>query len=666
LPILLLNGAVYAHEYDTGAIPESFRLDGYPSQVTALYIVQCEGLIKEVWVEDLRRIGGEPRGYLPYNTLLVGMDGDTLSRMGELDFVSWHGLYQPYFKISPALQLRLSQGGEVDVLVEVFSSRFLADTLSALQDLPVQIVSSEADTWCAVIAMHIPVETMSAVAALPAVEWMELCTDGTLPGIGYGSGGTNGEETTLSQVAPEGEELVALGDTGLGTGGLQGLPAPLAGNILSLDSLRGDDGADPNGHGTAVAGCVTSVEYPGVAASPATRPAIIAYATGYGLGCPPQPLSLYSLLDNAYARGARVFLSGSVPEGRESLGAYGIYTSQRDAFVWRYPGMMVVEPAGNEGTDADGNGMVDSGSLLGGTTAKNVLSVGGCESTAAASTDEPAPSYSQLEELFPGRFPSEPLRDDSSAGSQAGIAAFSSRGPTRDSRIKPDLVAPATDILTIASGGAEEAAGIVASATPGYVRAFGTSMAAAQTAAVLAGMRLPLSVVQELEPSAALLKAFLINGAVDLTPGQYGKEEMEVPHAPNSIEGWGRLDLDAFTRTGSWVKVLDDTEGMRLGESRVFRIEVTSGSELRVTLVWSDYPSLPEARLHLVNDLDLRLVDPEGNVYYPNDRSSRDPLNNVERIVLDIEEKPGDYTIELEAWNTPFSPQPFALVAQVL
>jgi len=666
LPILLLNGAVYAQEYDAGTIPETFRVDGYPPQVTALYMVQCEGLIKEAWVEDLRRIGGEPRGYLPYNTLLVGMDGDALSRIGELGFVTWHGLYQPYFKISPALQLRLSQGGEIDVLVEVYSSRFLLDTLSALQDLPVQIVSSQSDTWCAVITLHMPVEAISAVASLPAVEWMELCTDGTLPGIGAAGSDIAVEEATLPQVAPEGEELVALGDTGLGTGGLRGIPAPLTGNILSLDSLRGDDGADPNGHGTAVAGCVTSVEYPGVTASPAMRPAIIAYATGYGLGCPPQPLSLYSLLDDAYTRGARVFLSGSVPEGRESLGAYGIYASQRDAFVWRYPGMMVVEPAGNEGTDADGDGRVDSGSLLGGTTAKNVLSVGGCESAAPSSGEEPAMSYSQLEEFFPGRFPSAPLRDDSSVGAQAGMAAFSSRGPTQDGRIKPDLVAPATDMLTVASGGAEETAGIVASAVPGYVRAYGTSMAAAQAAASLAGMRLPLSVVQELEPSAALLKAFLVNGAVDLTPGQYGKEEMEIPHAPNTVEGWGRLDLEAFTRTGSWVKVLDDTEGMRLGESRVFRIEVTSGSELRVTLAWSDYPSVPEARLHLVNDLDLRVVDPEGNVYYPNDRSSRDPLNNIERIVVDIEEKPGDYTIELEAWNTPFSPQPFALVAQVL
>jgi len=665
LPILLLNGAVYAQGYDVGALPASFRVDGYPSQLTALYMVQCKGPIKEAWVEDLRRIGGEPRGYLPYNALLAGMDGDARSRLGELDFVAWHGLYQPYFKVSPALQLRLSQGGEVTVLAELFSARLLEETLDTLQTLPVEVIGSATDAWCAVVALRMPVEAISGVASMPEVEWMELSTAGTLPGAHSGVPDAPEPAAMLAQASSGGGEKVALGDTGLGTGGLQGLPAPLAGNVLSIDSLRGDDGADPNGHGTAVAGCMSGAGPVGGTARPSSRPAIIAFATGYGLGSPPQPLSLYAMVDNAYSRGARVFLSGSVPEGKESLGAYGIYAFQRDAFVWNNPSMTMVEAAGNEGTDADADGMVDGGSLLGGATAKNVLSLGGCESTSTGEDETPM-RYSELGGIFTGKFPSAPLRDDYSAGSTGGMAAFSSRGPTWDGRIKPDLVAPATAILTLASGGSESAPGIMPSASPGYVRAYGTSMAAAQAAAGLVSMRLPLAGVQGTEPSAALLKAFLVNGAVDMTPGQYGDQAPEIPPAPNAVEGWGRLDLDAFSRTGSWVKVLDDTEGMRLGESRVYRIEVTSGSELRVTLAWSDYPSLPEARLHLVNDLDLRLLDPDGNIYYPNGRSSRDPLNNVERVVLDISEKPGDYTIELGAWNTPFSPQPFALVAQVL
>jgi len=58
LPVLLLDGAIYTQEYDAGTLPASFRLDGYDSRVTALYMVQCEGPIKEVWVEDMRSIGG--------------------------------------------------------------------------------------------------------------------------------------------------------------------------------------------------------------------------------------------------------------------------------------------------------------------------------------------------------------------------------------------------------------------------------------------------------------------------------------------------------------------------------------------------------------------------------------------------------------------------------
>jgi hypothetical protein len=666
LPVLLLNGAVYTQDYNTGILPDAFRVDDYPSRLSSLHLIQCTGPIKETWLEDLRGIGGEPRGYLPYNALLVGLDGDVRSRLGELDFVSWSGPYQPYFKISPALQLRLSQGGEVTTLVELFSPRLLAETLSELEELPVEVIGSESDSWSAIIAIRMPVGNLDEVASLAAVEWMELCTSGTLTGALESEPLAIGETRVDFEAPVDGGESVGLGDTGLGTGGLQGLPHLLEEKVAALISLRGDNGADLDGHGTAVAGSMLGVEDAEKGSNPSARFSLIAFATGYGLGCPPQPLSLYSVLDNAYANGAKTFMFGSVPEGIESLGAYGIYTFQRDAFVWNNPSMALVEAAGNEATDADGNGVVDQGSLLGGATAKNALSVGGCESERTAVAELPASTYSELESLFTGRFPSQPLRDDSSVGTPVGMAAFSSRGPTRDGRIKPDLVAPATDILTLASGGAEAAPGILPAASPEFVRAYGTGMAAAQAAASMASMRLPLAGVQGVEPSAALMKAFLVNGAVDLAPGQYSLEPDEIPEAPNVIEGWGRLDTDAFMRTGSWVKVLDETEGMRLGEYRVFRIEVPSGNELRVTLAWSDYPSLPEARLHLVNDLDLRVTGPEGEVYYPNGRSSRDPLNNVERVVLDISESPGDYSIELSAWNVPFSPQPFALVAQIL
>jgi hypothetical protein len=389
---------------------------------------------------------------------------------------------------------------------------------------------------------------------------------------------------------------------------------------------------------------------------------LIVYATEYGLASPPRPLSLYRLLREAESAGARVWLSGSVPEGRESLGAYGIYASQRDAFVRRYPDMIIVEAAGNEGTDADGDGRVDPGNLLGGATAKNVVSVGGCESRGGGTK---APAYGEMEEMFHGDFHTSPLAEDACVGDGGGMAAFSSRGPTRDGRIKPDLVAPSTWVLTLASGGEENLACLLPSSRQGLVRAFGTSFAAAEVARRVVETAGMVERETGKHPSAALCKALLVNGAEDLHPGQYGEEEAEIPPAPNPVEGWGRMDFAAVCKAGSRLKMVDEREGLYGGEAWSCRVSVEPGKELRVTLAWTDFPSLPEARLHLVNDLDLTVRGPGGETWYPNGRNTRDPLNNVERTVIPASAEGGEYLVEVNAWNVPFAPQPFALVVQV-
>ena len=665
LPVLLLNGAIYPDAYDPARLPPGFVVDGYPPQTVAPYLLQFDGPIREAWVEELLGIGAEPWGYVPYNALLVGMNREARSRLGGMEHLRWHGIYQPYFKLSPALQLRLSQGGEVLVVAALFSPRFLAPSLDEFSAASLEVTGAAADSQGALAVLRLPVERLGEVAASAAVEWLELCGPGSLPASLRADGGATAPASWL-QVSEGGGEAVGLCDTGLGGGGTAGVPSSLDGAVEALYPMRGDDGADRCGHGTATAGVLAGGGGMASEAGSADAVRLFDYAVGYGLSCPPQPLSLYGLLEDAYARGVRTFLCGSVPEGRESLGAYGIFAAQRDAFVWEHPDMVMVDPAGNEGTDADGDGRTDAGNLLGGATAKNTVGVGGCEGTGAGAAGAGYPTYAALGEAFGGRFEAEPLCGDSSVGNERGMAAFSSRGPTRDGRIKPDLVEVATGVSVPAAGGGVSAPGIYLSGDPGRMIAYGTSMAAARAAAVLASMRPTLARAQGAMPSAALLKAFAVNGAMDLHPGQYGADNPETPPAPNGVEGWGRIDLGSFRQAGSWAKVVDDAEGLRLGDSRVYRVEVTEGEELRVTLAWSDHPSLPAARMHLVNDLDLRVVGPGGEVYYPNGRSSRDPLNNVERVVIDVKGRPGDYSVELSAWNVPFSPQPFALVAQVL
>ncbi|MGQ9703237.1 MAG: S8 family serine peptidase [Actinomycetota bacterium] len=670
LPILLVNGAIYPRLHGEGDLPAAFRSEPPGEGVQALYLLQCVQPIQGHWLEEIRARGGTPRGYLAYNTLVVAMDEGALSRIQGLGFVSWCGLYQPYHKLSPALQLRLVQGGEVTALAQVFDQRLLESVLEAFRDLSLEIIAWGGDEWCGLVVLRLPTSLLKDVAALPAVEWLDLCTEGRFlapTGQGVLGGGEqkkgSGEGNMVPRASPAGtQETVALLDGGLGEASGTGLPAWVTGRIEGPYYLRDGGEGSLEAHGAAMLSALLAGDT-ALEAEPEVRPLrVLCYATGYGRGVPPSPISMLMALEDAYARGARVFLVGSVPEGRESLARYGIYSFQRDAFAWSRPDALIVEAAGNEGSDAGRDGKVDLGSLLGGSCAKDVISVGGCEGTGSPGGGDPA--YRGLDEVFSGTFSASPLAEDVCTGDTRGMAAFSSRGPTDDGRIKPDLVAPATGIPVLAPAGEDGSFGVPGWGGGGARWGCGTSLAAAILAGEAAMLRGSVRQRTGTDPSAALLRALLVNGAEDLHPGQYGVEDPEVPPAPNPVEGWGRPDPSWLEGRRWWIRLVDDREGLRVGDTRVYRVEVSSMSELRVTLAWTDYPALPQSRLRLVNDLDVRVIGPGGESYYPNGRYSRDPLNNTERMVVDVSGKPGIYTVEVKAWNVPLAPQPYALVIQ--
>src|SRR5262249_22187853 len=144
--------------------------------------------------------------------------------------------------------------------------------------------------------------------------------------------------------------------------------------------------------------------------------------------------------------------------------------------------------------------------------AKNVISVGSSESV----RDMPV-TWGH----FPA-FPSDPLWSSRLGDNPNGIAAFSSRGPTADGRIKPDLVAPGTWIISDRSH-ASGAGALGGAYNADYASSGGTSMsapiAAGAAAVVREGLQERFGVAN---PSSALMKAALLNGADELSPGQYG------------------------------------------------------------------------------------------------------------------------------------------------
>jgi hypothetical protein len=111
---------------------------------------------------------------------------------------------------------------------------------------------------------------------------------------------------------------------------------------------------------------------------------------------------------------------------------------------------------------------------------------------------------------------------------------------------------------------------------------------------------------------------------------------------------------------------VEEGTGLSTGGSQSFNVNATGGP-LKVTLVWSDYPSTDTASVNLVNDLDLLVSGPSGtfrgNVFsggWSAAGGTADRRNNVENVY--IQNPPaGTYTVTVTGFNIPNGPQKFAL-----
>ena len=101
-----------------------------------------------------------------------------------------------------------------------------------------------------------------------------------------------------------------------------------------------------------------------------------------------------------------------------------------------------------------------------------------------------------------------------------GVSYFSSKGPTGDGRLKPDLVAPGEKIISCATGNLknEGAKGVQDIQSVDYVETSGTSMAAPHVSGVIAAF---LSVRTEFIGKAERVKEIFVSTATDLRRDHY-------------------------------------------------------------------------------------------------------------------------------------------------
>ena len=344
-----------------------------------------------------------------------------------------------------------------------------------------------------------------------------------------------------------------------------------------------------------------------------------------------QSPSLNYLLNSAYNDGARTH-TNSWGSGGNNI--YGRYTSEsqdvddRANYYDRYyngaEGLTILFAAGNDGPNPDTIGPPS--------TAKNSITVG--------------------------------MHQNRYSGAPNTIMSDSSRGPVDDGRIKPDVLAPGGYVRSCRAQEAGDTGGNSWSSQDGwYLEYSGTSMATPNAAGASVMIRQYLEeIALRQSPQGALVKALLILGA----------EDIGTPNIPNNDEGWGRINVrnSLAPADGQGIWVDDRSLLSATGNSKSYEFDIDVANDaFKAVLTWSDEYASTSSNKQLVNNFDLEVTDPNGNVYLGNDFAngfsatggSADNVNNVE-VVLIEQAITGQWTVKVkDTFHGGSRSQPFSL-----
>ncbi len=626
---------------------------------TNYYLMQLSGPVRNEWFQSIANAGFVIYEYIPDNTYLVGTNEASKIHQRSMDTlpVRWIGGYLPEYKVHPLL---LSGEDELrDITILIFDDTDAGATLEYIERRLDNLYQVWSSRFYVGISGSLRTTHIHHVAALNNVYWMEPYSPmGLLDEVSAEIVGGNwtagvpwgGPGSYVNYLGYDGQGVrVAVADTGI-SGGQGGVIHPDLRVSDFFDYTPTENAADGHAHGTHCAGIIAGDGTTGrkdsdgylygMGVAPASE--LVAQKIFNDDGSWGYP-NYSTMMADAYNAGATV---SSNSWGGDSGGDYNIVCAEYDALVRdSMPGeagqqsMITVFAAGNAGPHPY--------TIAFPGVAKNVITVGA----------------------------SENYRPDkgSNADNIDHMASFSSRGPTADGRIKPDMVAPGTWISSARSDLATSSLwGVI---DEHYLWSGGTSMAAPHVAGGSAVFVQYYRQEYGVTPSPAMTRGALVTGAMDMSGGGI----------PDFDQGWGRLNLTNAVRPEGIFYHEDQVQGISTGESVSRTIYVGSTHEpLKVVLSWTDPPASPAAQTALVNDLDLTVRGPDGRVFRGNQfidgwsdpyALERDDKNNLEAVYIPASElRLGEYVITITGVNipvdcvpkTPEIQQDFALVASYM
>lgn len=317
--------------------------------------------------------------------------------------------------------------------------------------------------------------------------------------------------------------------------------------------------------------------------------------------------------------------------GTNIFGQYHAYTEELDELVYDAQFYLPFWAAGNDRND-NGTGHPGDGEYKNGfdtihhhALAKNCMTVGAV---------------------------SKAVSGTSRSLGAANMSSFSSWGPADDGRIKPDIVADGVSVYSCDIANNSD-----------YDDRSGTSMASPNAC----GSAALLVEYYKEQFSGSAMRASTLKGLIIHTADDMGRP------GPDYEYGWGLMDTRAAANLlkahaeGNVVVLSEDTLGAAdKDDSYSFR---WNGVEpIRATLCWTDPPGSvktagDDRSPDLVNDLDLKVVGPDGT-HYPFKLSYATPtanatateendVDNVEQVLIEVPVM-GQYTVIVD-YDGPLS-----------
>ena len=536
-----------------------------PGSLTAgpenrLFIVQYWTQALELYRSEVEAAGGEIHRFLANHANVVELDSEALARVEKLDFVRAVVPFHPAYKLIDEVFAGVMRGEEGNITLNLLTMkrRGHAPVIAWVENNGGVVEHVSAETY--LMTVSIQFEQIPELAALNSVQWIDIWgPDEADMNIARDFHGANFVETaggfTGQGVRAE------VRDTGCSTTH-QDLP-----NFI----LHGNNTS--SAHGTSTSGIVLGKGLGNFSARGVMPDAFLVINDS---GTPAPGGSRY----NAHAETQDpngpyrcVFQTNSVG-GPRTLN-YTSTSQNLDLILFDHDRLSVLQSQSNAGNQQSRPEA----------WAKNIIAVGGIHHRN---------TLTKGDDVWNG------------PGVDASI------GPAADGRIKPDLASFYDNILTT-------------NAPNSYTSGFGgTSGATPITAGHLGlfyqmwsdgifGNATPGNTPFENRPFNTTAKAALINTATQWTFSGANHDLTRVH------QGWGHADLEIMYENRDNILIVDEADVILPLETKSYFVDVAGGTpEFHATMVYRDLPGTTSASQHRINDLDLLVISPGGDVYKGN------------------------------------------------